>query len=65
MDISKRNNVQVFGQGKQAMVFAHGFGCNQHMWRWMVPAFQEQYRIVLFDHVGTGQSIAAAFSMIL
>lgn len=56
MDILKRNHVRVFGQGKQAIVFAHGFGCDQNMWRYITPAFQQNYTIVLYDHVGSGQS---------
>src|SRR3954449_11737896 len=43
------------------MVFAHGFGCDQGMWRFVWPAFSQEYRIVLFDHVGFGGSDAAAF----
>ncbi len=43
------------------MMFAHGFGCDQNMWRFVVPAFEDAYRIVLFDHVGAGQSDIAAF----
>jgi sigma-B regulation protein RsbQ len=38
------------------MLFAHGFGCDQNMWRYVWPAFAEEYRIVLFDHVGAGGS---------
>jgi sigma-B regulation protein RsbQ len=58
----KRNNVRVIGQGRQAMVLAHGYGCDQHMWRFITPAFQDTYRVVLFDHVGAGQSDASAYS---
>jgi sigma-B regulation protein RsbQ len=43
------------------MLFAHGFGCDQHMWRFVEPAFAERYRTVLFDHVGAGGSDLAAF----
>ncbi len=43
------------------MVFAHGFGCDQNMWRFMTPAFEDDYRIVLFDYVGNGQSDLAAY----
>lgn len=43
------------------MVFAHGFGCDQNMWRWVAPAFQTSHRIVLFDHVGAGKSDASAY----
>ena len=43
------------------MLFAHGFGCDQNMWRLVVPAFEGTHRVVLFDHVGSGQSDAAAY----
>ncbi|MEO6578603.1 MAG: alpha/beta hydrolase [Candidatus Limnocylindria bacterium] len=43
------------------MVFAHGFGCDQNMWRFMTPAFEDDYRIVLFDYVGNGKSDLAAY----
>ena len=61
MDILKRNNVKVFGRGRTPLVFAHGFGCDQNMWRFITPAFEDDYRIVLFDHVGAGNSDAAAY----
>ena len=54
--IRERNNVNVFGKGTQVMLFAHGFGCDQNMWRFLTPAFEENYRIVLFDYVGAGKS---------
>ena len=38
------------------MVFAHGFGCDQNMWRFVAPAFEDRLRVVLFDHVGAGGS---------
>ncbi|GAA3394803.1 alpha/beta hydrolase [Cryptosporangium minutisporangium] len=44
-----------------AMVFAHGFGCDQTMWRYLTPAFADRYRIVLFDYVGHGKSQLAAY----
>jgi sigma-B regulation protein RsbQ len=56
IDVINRNNVKVIGTGKKVMVFAHGFGCDQNMWRLVTPAFENDYRIVLFDHVGSGQS---------
>ena len=43
------------------MVFAHGFGCDQNMWRFVAPAFESAYRVVLFDHVGAGRSDASAY----
>ena len=59
--VLQRNNVKVFGQGQQPMLFAHGYGCDQNMWRFITPAFEDRYKIVLFDHVGHGQSDATAF----
>ena len=61
MDVLTRNNVKVFGRGTQPMVFAHGFGCDQNMWRYVTPAFEDDYRIVLFDYVGSGHSDLAAY----
>jgi sigma-B regulation protein RsbQ len=43
------------------MVFAHGFGCDQHMWRFVAPAFEDRYRVVLFDYLGNGASDASAY----
>jgi sigma-B regulation protein RsbQ len=43
------------------MLFAHGFGCDQNMWRHVAPAFADEYRIVLFDHVGAGGSDLSAY----
>ncbi|NNE78392.1 MAG: alpha/beta hydrolase [Pricia sp.] len=56
MNVLKRNNVKVFGKGDQTLMFAHGFGCDQAMWRFITPAFEEDYKIVLFDYVGCGKS---------
>ena len=56
-----RNNVKEFGQGTQPMLFAHGFGCDQHMWRYVTPAFADDYRIVLLDYVGSGKSDLSAY----
>lgn len=44
------------------MVFAHGFGCDQNMWRFVAPAFEDSFRTVLFDNVGAGGSDLSAFS---
>jgi sigma-B regulation protein RsbQ len=57
-----RNNVHVFGVPEATpMLFAHGFGCDQNMWRFVWPRFAEDHRIVLFDHVGHGGSDRASF----
>src|SRR5215218_2669160 len=60
-DILSRNNVRVSGRGTQPMLFAHGFGCDQNMWRFVAPAFEDDYRVVLFDYVGSGKSDLAAY----
>jgi sigma-B regulation protein RsbQ len=61
MSVGARNNVQIRGAGRRAMVFAHGFGCDQNMWRLVTPAFEDDFRIVLFDHVGAGRSDLSAY----
>jgi sigma-B regulation protein RsbQ len=62
MSVVARNNVRLSGaETGQPMLFAHGFGCDQHMWRLVTPAFEDHYRIVLFDHVGAGGSDASAY----
>jgi sigma-B regulation protein RsbQ len=61
MDVLRRNNVKVSGRGERVIVFAHGFGCDQNMWRLVAPAFEDEYRVVLFDYVGHGQSDRSAY----
>ena len=51
-----RNNVKTAGEGTQAIMFAHGFGCDQNMWRFIAPAFEKDHKVVLFDYVGSGKS---------
>ncbi|MFL6194234.1 MAG: alpha/beta fold hydrolase [Thermoanaerobaculia bacterium] len=63
MSVLQRNNIKVSGrEGGQAMLFAHGFGCDQNMWRFVAPAFEDEYRVVLFDHVGAGGSDLSAYN---
>jgi sigma-B regulation protein RsbQ len=61
MTVLQRHNVRIAGSGERAMVFAHGFGCDQNMWRFVVPAFEKDFRIILFDHVGAGGSDLSAY----
>ncbi|GID93255.1 alpha/beta fold hydrolase [Amorphoplanes digitatis] len=62
MKTTQRNAVTVTGRANgRPMVFAHGFGCDQNMWRYVTPAFQDTHRIVLFDHVGAGHSDLTAY----
>lgn len=58
----KRNNVRIFGKGTQPMLFSHGYGCDQNMWRYVYPAFEEDYKIILFDHTGAGNSDESQYS---
>lgn len=59
--VVKRNNVRQAGSGTTPMIFSHGFGCDQNMWRFVAPAFEENFKTVLFDHVGAGRSDIAAY----
>jgi sigma-B regulation protein RsbQ len=61
MAVSERHNVKVTGTGERAVVFAHGFGCDQNMWRFVAPTFERDFRVVLFDHVGAGGSDLSAY----
>jgi sigma-B regulation protein RsbQ len=54
--VLKRNNVSVLGKGTQPVLFAHGFGCDQNMWRFITPSFLDNYKVILFDYMGSGQS---------
>ena len=61
-DVLVRNNVTVGGNpAGRPMLFAHGFGCDQNMWRFVVPSFEDGYRTVVFDYVGAGGSDLAAY----
>ncbi|KQR93258.1 sigma factor sigB regulation protein rsbQ [Chryseobacterium sp. Leaf180] len=62
MNILKRNNVTISGKGENVIFFAHGFGCDQNMWRYVSPAFEDHYTTVLFDHVGAGNSDLSSYS---
>jgi sigma-B regulation protein RsbQ len=62
MGVMQRNNVVLGGAARgQAIMFAHGFGCDQNMWRYVAPAFEREYRTVLFDQVGAGGSDLGAY----
>jgi sigma-B regulation protein RsbQ len=61
IDITKRNNVNRYGSGKMTMVFAHGYGCDQHVWSDIQGAFEDKYSVVTFDYVGAGGSDLSAY----
>jgi sigma-B regulation protein RsbQ len=62
MSVVERNNVVVSGADGRPLMFAHGFGCDQNMWRHVSPAFEDEHQVVLFDHVGAGGSDHSAYS---
>lgn len=58
-----RNNVKVTGKkNAPILMFAHGFGCDQNMWRYMLPELEKHYEIILFDYVGSGNSLLTDYS---
>ncbi len=59
--IYQKFNINVLGSGTQPMMFAHGFGCDQNMFRFLYPYFQDDYKIILFDFVGAGKSDLSAY----
>lgn len=61
MTATHRNNVKVVGNGERTLMFAHGYGCDQNMWRHVTTSFTDSFKIVLFDFVGSGYSDASAF----
>lgn len=58
----QKHNINVIGRGSRTVLFAHGYGCDQNMWRFVTPGLQDDYRIVLFDHVGSGNSDISTYS---
>jgi sigma-B regulation protein RsbQ len=64
VSVVQRHNVMEKGAGTRPIVFAHGFGCDQNMWRFVAPAFEAEYRVILFDHVGAGGADRSAFDPI-
>ena len=61
MGVQQRNNVHVSGSGPATIFLAHGFGCDQNMWRLMQPSYSNRYRTVAFDLVGSGMSDLSAY----
>lgn len=62
MNAIERNNVYRSDKRGKAIIFAHGFGCDQTIWRFVAPAFGDSHQIVLFDYVGAGASDPSAFT---
>lgn len=56
-----RHHVTDMGSGDRVIVLAHGFGCDQRMWRQVAPDLAVDHRVILFDHVGSGRSDASSW----
>jgi sigma-B regulation protein RsbQ len=61
--VIERHNVNVIGRGATDLIFAHGYGCDQNMWRLLVPAFEDRYRVILYDLAGSGGSDLNAYDL--
>ena len=59
--IAKQFNTNISGNGPQPMMFAHGLGCDQTMWKYVTPAFEDDYKVILFDYAGSGNSSMVAY----
>lgn len=57
-EIKRRNNVKIIGKGQKTLLLAHGFGCDQNMWRFLIASLADNFTIVLFDYVGTFHNTA-------
>lgn len=64
MSLDTRNNIHVEGHGERTIIFAHGFGCDQNMWRSVASTFQDRFQTVLYDHVGAGRSDLSAYDAV-
>ena len=62
MSVLKRNNVNVSGEGKKVLLFAHGLGCDQNAWNHIKGLFTQNYQLVLIDLVGAGKSDLACYN---
>lgn len=60
-DLLRRHHVQIEGHGSRVLVFSHGFGGDQTLWRRVLPALASDYRVVTFDHIGAGRADPAAY----
>jgi sigma-B regulation protein RsbQ len=62
VSVAHKHNLRTRGRADgQPMLFAHGFGCDQNMWRHVTPAFEDDYHVIVFDYVGAGDSDLSAY----
>ena len=63
MNFQNKHNVTIKGSGSKTIIFAHGYGCDQNMWRHITPAFEKDHKVILFDYIGHGQSSAKNYDL--
>ena len=51
----------MFGNGDQTIILAHGFGCDQAMWRYIIPFLEKHFKVLVFDYVGCGKSDISSY----
>jgi sigma-B regulation protein RsbQ len=61
-DVLSTYNIQIFGKGSRSLLFAHGLGCDQNVWRFVSSALADEYKIILFDYIGSGKSDISRYS---
>ena len=61
MNLQKRNNVHIAGDGIATLILSHGFGCDQSMWKLLLPHFIKRFRVITYDLVGAGHSDLSAY----
>ena len=61
MTLQKRNNVHMAGGGSETLILSHGFGCDQSMWKFLLPHFIKRFRVITYDLVGAGQSDVGSY----
>ena len=64
MSLAQQHAISIRGQGDVPMVFLHGYGCDQNMWRLMTPYFEQSYKVVLYDQIGAGKSDLSAYDKV-
>jgi sigma-B regulation protein RsbQ len=62
-DVLIRNNVKILGKGDRTLFLAHGFGCDQNMWRFITPELAKHFTLILFDYVGSGASDISQYNL--
>lgn len=53
---SARVHYKSYGQGKEALVLVHGWGCRMGHWRDLVPELAKRNRVITLDLPGHGES---------